>query len=182
MVAPEDSDGVVDQVRRLNESRRVLFADIPTFAASDSSGDVAVAYQWTTETHEEIHSLVNGLADLEWGMHVDAFKKSLTSAINRYCRLRIADPLRNVLLGSDIREGLTAVISVKVPDPPSAPVHSSVGLLHLRKLVERSAALQIGQWLLANQNEAALVVSEVNGCQAAGRGRERSLGPLLLSL
>jgi DNA gyrase/topoisomerase IV subunit B len=59
-VAEDDSSRVLDRVRLLNASRTVLFADIPVYKASDTSGSVEVAFQWTTGTDEQIHSIVNG--------------------------------------------------------------------------------------------------------------------------
>jgi DNA gyrase subunit B len=155
-VALGDHDGVVEQVRYVNQSRRVLFADIPAFSASDSSGAVAVAYQWTTGMADEIHSSVNGTATPAGGRHVEGFKKALTRSVNECARPQMADPLSEELLGSDIREGLTAVIAVEIENPEFGPM-GRFESLGIRRLVERITKQQIKDWMRSNPNEAELV-------------------------
>jgi DNA gyrase subunit B len=137
-------------------ARTVLFGDIPAFPASDPSGEIAVAYRWTTGTTDEIHSFVNGIATPAGGMHVEGFKKALTDVINKYARPYVADPLRDVLLGSDVREGLTAAISVTVDNPQFGP-KGAFENLGIRRLVERTTTEQVEQWISRNPNEAELV-------------------------
>ena len=167
-MAFEDLDWVVGQVRHLNESRQVLFDDIPSFNGSDASGQIAVAYQWTTGTNDEIHSFVNGIAKPAGGMHVEGFKKALTKVINKYARPHLVDPLRDVLLGSDVREGLTAAITVTVAEPQFGPTNALEDL-DIRRLVERTTTEQVEQWITRSPNETELVRDKA---MAARRRRE----------
>jgi DNA gyrase subunit B len=146
----------------------VLFVDVLTFAGSDPSGEIAVACQWTTGTTDEIPSLVNGIATPAGGMHVEGFKRSLTAVINKCARAHVADPLRDTLLGSDLREGLTAAISVTMEDPEFGPMGRFENL-GIRRLVERATTEQVEQWISRNPNQAELIIQKA---MAARRWRE----------
>ena len=160
---------MVDEVRHLNQSKQALFADVPRFSASDPLGEIEVAYQWTTGTTEEIHSLVNGIATPQGGMHVEGFKKALTGAINEHARSHMVDPNGNELLGADVPEGLTTVISVRLDDPQFGP-KNRLDSLGIRSLMERATNEAIGRWLIANPNDAALIREKA---MQAKRRRER---------
>ncbi|MGH9066665.1 MAG: ATP-binding protein, partial [Acidimicrobiales bacterium] len=114
--------GISDYVRHLNTSKDALFKRVGAYGQADDNGlssqEVEVAFQWNTGFYESIHSFANGIATAEGGMHEEGFKKALTNAVNRYARakgqLKDKDPN---LLGEDIREGLTAIVSVRLTDP-----------------------------------------------------------------
>src|SRR6185369_18003510 len=95
-----------------------LFKRVGYFTASEETQEVEVAFQWNTGYYEGIHSFANGIATTEGGMHEEGFKKALTNAVNKYARAKsLLKEKDENLLGEDIREGLTAIVSVKLRNP-----------------------------------------------------------------
>ncbi len=111
--------GLIDFVKHMNASKDPLFAKVCNFEDEDDDGQMLdIALQWNTGYHEGIHGYANGISTIEGGMHVEGFRTALTSTVNKYAReknlLKEKDPN---LTGEDIREGLTAIISVKLREP-----------------------------------------------------------------
>ena len=105
-------------MRHLNASKDALFKRVAHFEASDADQEVEAALQWNTGYYEGIHSYANGIATIEGGMHEEGFKKALTNVVNRYARAaKLLKEKDDNLLGEDIREGLTAIVSVKLREP-----------------------------------------------------------------
>ena len=106
-------------MRHLNASKEALFKRVGHFEAAEDDQEVEVAFQWNTGYHEGIHSFANGIATIEGGMHEEGFKKALTNVVNKYARAKgLLKEKDDNLLGEDIREGLTAIISVKLARAP----------------------------------------------------------------
>src|SRR3954471_17391279 len=109
--------GIVDFVRHLNAAKEPLFKDVGYFADHGPEGEVEVAWQWNTGYNEGLHSFANGISTTEGGMHAEGFKRALTSAINKYARERSLLKSKDAFQGDDVREGLTAIVSVRLSDP-----------------------------------------------------------------
>ena len=110
--------GIVDFVKHLNVSKESLFRKVASFEQAEEGQEVEIALQWNTGYHESIHSFANGISTIEGGMHVEGFSKALTNVVNRYARSRnLLKEKEENLKGEDIREGLTAIISVRLRDP-----------------------------------------------------------------
>ena len=111
--------GIVDFVTHLNASKEPIFATvIDVRRHRTTNGEVEIAMQWNTGYYEGLHSFANNIATTEGGMHEEGFKKALTNVVNQYARNKghLKEKDEN-LLGEDIREGLTAIISVKLRNP-----------------------------------------------------------------
>ena len=111
--------GIMDFVQHVNTSKEALFQDVGYFEEEDEEQEVEIAFQWNTGFNTDgIHSFANGIATSEGGMHEQGFRTALTRVINQYARdknhLREKD---DSLQGEDIREGLTAIISVRLREP-----------------------------------------------------------------
>jgi DNA gyrase subunit B len=168
--------GIRDFVRHVNASKESLFSDVGYLQQSEEgdgeSMEVEVAFQWNTGFNADgLHSFANGIATIEGGMHEEGFKKALTNTINRYARdkglLKEKDPN---LQGEDIREGLTAIISVKLSEPQfEGQTKGKLGNVPMRSLVERATNEKLGDWLEEHPSEAKRVVTKA--LQAA-RARE----------
>src|SRR5205823_14250510 len=112
------SGGIIDFVRYLNESKEPLFRRVADYSMTEPDQEVEVALQWNTGYNEGIHSFANGIETAEGGMHEEGFKKAITNVVNRYARTQnLLKEKDGNFLGEDIREGLTAVISVKLREP-----------------------------------------------------------------
>src|SRR5438094_5769755 len=102
--------------------------------------EVAIALQWNTGYNEGIPSFANGITTGEGGMHEEGFKKALTNVVNKYARGKnLLKEKEENLLGEDIREGLTAIVAVKLADPQfEGQTKAKLGNVSMRSLVERS--------------------------------------------
>jgi DNA gyrase subunit B len=161
------SGGIVDYVRHLNASKDALFKRVAHFEGADADQEVEAALQWNTGYYEGIHSYANGIATIEGGMHEEGFKKALTNVVNRYARNnKLLKDKDDNLTGEDIREGLTAIVSVKLREPQfEGQTKAKLGNVSIRSLVERVANEKFTDWLEEHPTEARLVVAK--GVQAA---------------
>ncbi len=132
--------GIVDFVMHLNSSKEPLFATVIDISDTYESGEVEIALQWNTGFYEGLHSFANNIATTEGGMHEEGFKKSLTNVVNKYARAKgILKEKDENLLGEDIREGLTAIVSVKLRNPQfEGQTKTKLGNTEIRSFVERA--------------------------------------------
>ncbi|TML92734.1 MAG: DNA topoisomerase (ATP-hydrolyzing) subunit B [Actinobacteria bacterium] len=154
--------GIVDFVRHLNESKEALFKRVSSFEATEDDQEIEIALQWNTGYYEAIHSFANGIATVEGGMHEEGFKKALTNVVNKYGRAKghLKEKDDN-LLGEDIREGLTAIVAVKLRDPQfEGQTKAKLGNVPMRSLVERATNEKLADWLEEHPTEARQVVQK----------------------
>ena len=123
-----------------------------------------MALQWNTGFYEGIHGYANGIATIEGGMHVEGFKSALTRVVNEYARAGKQPLLKEKdenLLGEDIREGLTAIVSVKLREPQfEGQTKAKLGNVSIRSLVQKVTNDKLAEWLLENPTEANRVVKK----------------------
>ncbi|MCY3785630.1 MAG: DNA gyrase subunit B [bacterium] len=172
--------GIGDFVRHLNASKEPLFAEVGYFAQTEPEQEVEVAFQWSTAYNTDgLYSFANGITTAEGGMHTEGFRKGLTGAVNRYADrkglLRGTDSLQ----GEDIREGLTAIVSVRLREPQfEGQTKAKLGNVSIRSLVERATNRHLDDWLEEHPAEARRVVTkavEASRARAAARAaREAS--------
>ena len=154
--------GIIDFVRHLNSSREAIFAEVVYFAESAETSEVEVAMQWNSGYHEGIHSFANNIATTEGGMHEEGFKKALTNAANKYARAKgLLKEKDDNLQGEDIREGLTAIVSVKLQTPQfEGQTKTKLGNTDMRSMTERVTNEKLGDWLEEHPTEAKLMVAK----------------------
>jgi DNA gyrase subunit B len=154
--------GIVDFVKHLNASKEAIFKKVISFEESSDDSEIEVAMQWNTGYHEGIHSFANNIATTEGGMHEEGFKKALTNAMNKYGRARgLLKEKEDNLLGEDIREGLTAIISVKLRNPQfEGQTKTKLGNTPMRSLVEKATNEKLGEWLEEHPSEAKQAVAK----------------------
>jgi len=163
--------GIIDFVRHLNASREPLFAEVGWFSAEESDGEVEIAFQWNTGFQTDgLHSFANGINTIEGGMHEEGFRKALTMGVNRYAREKgLLKEKEENLLGEDIREGLVAIISVKLQEPQfEGQTKGKLGNVSMRSLVERATNDRLAQWLEEHPSEGRKLVTKA---LAAARAR-----------
>jgi DNA gyrase subunit B len=156
------SGGIVDFVKHLNAAKESLFRKVCSYAQSEEKQEVEVALQWNTGFHESIHSFANGISTIEGGMHEEGFKKALTNVVNRYARGKgLLKEKDENLLGEDIREGLTGIISVRLRDPQfEGQTKAKLGNVSIRSLVERATNEKLADWLEENPREGNQIVQK----------------------
>ena len=154
--------GIVDYVRHLNASKESLFKKVGSFEQSEDKQEVEVAFQWNSGYYESIHSFANGISTIEGGMHEEGFRKALTNVVNRYARKRnLLKEKETNLLGEDIREGLTAIISVRLAEPQfEGQTKAKLGNVSIRSLVERTTNEKLSDWLEENPREGSQIVAK----------------------
>jgi DNA gyrase subunit B len=155
--------GIVDFVKHLNASKEALFPKVCHLEETDEDGQVLdIAVQWNTGYYEGIHGYANGIATTEGGMHVEGFKTALTSVVNKYARAKaLLKEKDDNLLGEDIREGITAIISVKLREPQfEGQTKAKLGNVSMRSFVQKVTNERLAEWLEENPTEANRVVKK----------------------
>ena len=168
--------GIVDFVRHLNSSKEALFKRVGFLEQSEETQEVEIAFQWNTGFNSDgLHSFANGINTIEGGMHEEGFKKALTNAVNKYARNRgLLKEKEDNLQGEDIREGLTAIISVRLQDPQfEGQTKGKLGNVPMRSLVERATNEKLADWLEEHPPEAKrLVTKAVQAARARMAARQ----------
>ena len=155
--------GIVDFVKHINQTKEALFSKVGYFTDGDKDSEVETAFQWNTGYNADgIHSFANGINTVEGGTHVEGFKAALTTAVNKYARaknlLKEKDPN---LQGEDIREGITAIVSVRLRDPQfEGQTKAKLGNTSMKTLVQKATNEKLGDWLQENPTEANKVVKK----------------------
>jgi DNA gyrase subunit B len=159
--------GIIDFVKHLNSTKDPLFKKVAYFKVSEDDSEVEVALQWNTAYNEGLHGFANGIATVEGGTHVEGLKKGLTNVVNKYARTRtVLKEKDENLLGEDIREGMCAIVSVKLREPQfEGQTKAKLGNTSMRSLVERATNEKLAEWLEENPTEARLIVTK--GIQAS---------------
>ena len=154
--------GIVDFVKHLNQSREALFTKVAHYEASEDDQTLDIALQWNTGYYEGIYGYANGISTVEGGMHVEGFKTALTSVVNKYARASggLKEKDEN-LLGEDIREGITAVVSVKLREPQfEGQTKAKLGNVSMRSFVQKETNTKLEEWFQENPTEANRVVKK----------------------
>ncbi len=163
--------GLVDFVKHLNSKRDPLHAHIIDLIDTGDDAELEVALQWTTSYTESVLSFANNINTHEGGTHEEGFRKALTKAINEFARSKgiLKDKDEN-LTGEDVREGLTAVISVRVKEPQfEGQTKTKLGNTEIRSYVEKSLNRKLPEWLERYSPEARRIVDK---CVGAAKARE----------
>ncbi|MEZ5256625.1 MAG: hypothetical protein R2705_06965 [Ilumatobacteraceae bacterium] len=164
--------GIVDFVHHLNASKEALFAKVAHYEDEDdeSGQTLDIALQWNTGYYEGIHGYANGISTTEGGMHVEGFRSALTAVVNKYARAKglLREKDEN-LAGEDIREGLTAILSVKLREPQfEGQTKAKLGNVPMRSFVQKATNEKLAEWLEENPAEAQRIVKKA---QAAAQAR-----------
>ena len=156
------SGGIADYVRHLNNTKESLFRKVGFYEQTEPGQEVEIAFQWNTGYYESIHSFANGIATIEGGMHEEGFRKAITNVVNRYARKRnLLKEKDENLAGEDIREGLTAIVSVRLAEPQfEGQTKGKLGNVAIRSLVERATNEKLADWLEENPKEGGQIVAK----------------------
>ncbi|MCK0175997.1 DNA topoisomerase (ATP-hydrolyzing) subunit B [Mycolicibacterium sp. F2034L] len=161
--------GLVDFVKHINRTKTAIQPSIIDFDGKGEGHEVEVAMQWNAGYSESVHTFANTINTHEGGTHEEGFRAALTSVVNKYAKdkklLKEKDPN---LTGDDIREGLAAVISVKVSQPQfEGQTKTKLGNTEVKSFVQKICNEQLSHWLEANPAEAKTVVNKaVSSAQA----------------
>ncbi len=157
-------DGLLDYVKHLNSAKKVevIHPEVIDIESEDTTRRISleIAMQWTTAYSESVHTYANTISTTEGGTHEEGFRSALTSLINRYARSKaiLKDKDEN-LTGDDIREGLTAVLSIKLGEPQfEGQTKTKLGNTEARTYVQTVVNDKLGDWLDSHPIEARDVI------------------------
>jgi DNA gyrase subunit B len=161
--------GLVDFVKHINRTKTPIHSSIVDFFGKGPGHEVEIAMQWNAGYSESVHTFANTINTHEGGTHEEGFRSALTSVVNKYAKdrklLKDKDPN---LTGDDIREGLAAVLSVKVAEPQfEGQTKTKLGNTEVKSFVQRVCNEQLTHWFEANPADAKVVVNKaVSSAQA----------------
>ncbi|WP_436924303.1 DNA topoisomerase (ATP-hydrolyzing) subunit B [Halosimplex amylolyticum] len=152
--------GIREFVEYLNETKEPLHADVIYFEDEEQDIHVELAMQGTNELQGSIHAFANNINTREGGTHLTGFKTALTRIVNDYAEQNnLLGEIDGTLKGDDIREGLTAVISVKHPDPQfEGQTKTKLGNSEVRGIVESTVHEGLGTYFEENPQTAEVIV------------------------
>jgi DNA gyrase subunit B len=155
------SGGLTDFVKHLATGKDAL-TKVIHFTQPGEDAEVDIALQWNAGYAESLHSFANTINTHEGGMHEEGFKKALTNVVNRYARGKglLKDKDDNVI-GEDIREGLIAIVSVKLPDPQfEGQTKTKLGNTSMRSMVETTVNAELATWLEEHPGDGKRIVTK----------------------
>lgn len=165
--------GLRDYVEYLDSAKKseTINNEIIDFEAENDEGtmSVEIAMQWTTAYSSSVHTFANTINTTEGGMHEEGFRTALTSLVNRYGREKgiIRDKDDN-LTGDDVREGLTAVISIKLTEPQfEGQTKTKLGNTEARTFVQQQVYSKLTDWFDAHPADAKAIINKGQAAQAA---------------
>jgi DNA gyrase subunit B len=161
--------GIEDFVSYLNENKETVHRKVIFFAGEGEEGAAEIAMQWNSSYQESIHSFANNINTREGGSHMSGFRSALTRTLNRYAREKgLLKEKEDNLSGEDVREGLTAVISVKLRDPQfEGQTKTKLGNPGMAGFVESIVNTGLGEFLEENPSEARAVIMKSVQAQRA---------------
>jgi DNA gyrase subunit B len=161
-VAFQYEGGIEDFVRHLNENKDTLHPKTIFFDGEEDEGQVEVAMQWNASYQESIFSFANNINTHEGGSHLSGFRAALTRTLNAYARSKgLLKEKDGNLGGEDVREGLTAVISVKLHDPQfEGQTKTKLGNPPVRGLVEETVNRKLAEFLEENPGDARRIITK----------------------
>ena len=164
------NNGLVDFVKHVNATKTPLFSRVGYYEASEPGSSVEIAFQWNEGYQTDgLHSFANGIATIGGGVHEEGFRAALTTVVNKYARakalLKEKDPN---LGGDDVREGLTAIISVRVSEPQfEGQTKGKLGNPEIKTLVQKATNEKLADWFEENPTEANKIVKKAVNAQRA---------------
>jgi DNA gyrase subunit B len=170
--------GIKDFVSYINESKDIAHKHVVYFESATDQGEVEVAMQWNNSYQESVFSFANNVNTHEGGSHLSGFKAALTRTLNDYARTKgLLKEKEDNLDGEDVREGLAAVISVKLGDPQfEGQTKTKLGNPWVRGLVEQAVNAKLAEFFEENPTDARAVInkaiSAARARQAARKARE----------
>jgi len=154
--------GIIDFVKYINESKETLHNKVIFFEAEGEEGHVEVALQWNSGYSDSVLAFANNINTHEGGTHLDGFKNALTRTINDYARRQgILKEKDDNLSGEDIREGLAAIVSVKLHDPQfEGQTKTKLGNTEMRGFVQSAMMQGLAEYLEEHPKPARAIVTK----------------------
>ncbi|WP_224336023.1 DNA topoisomerase (ATP-hydrolyzing) subunit B [Haloprofundus halobius] len=168
--------GIREFVEYLNETKTALHDDVVYFDDEDQNIQVELAMQATDELQGSIHAFANNINTREGGTHLTGFKTALTRVVNDYANQQgLIDDLDDNLRGEDVREGLTAVISIKHPDPQfEGQTKTKLGNSEVRGIVESATHKRLSTYFEENPATAQAIIRKAAEAAKARKAAKKA--------
>jgi len=159
----KSEEGLKEFIRFLDENREPLTSDVISMEGEKKNIPVEVAMIYNTSFSENLHSYVNNINTHEGGTHLAGFRRGLTSTLKKYADSSgMLDKLKFEIAGDDFREGLTAIISVKVAEPQfEGQTKTKLGNREVNSAVSQAVSEMLENYLEENPNDAKIIVDKV---------------------
>ncbi|MBE1532392.1 DNA gyrase subunit B [Actinomadura algeriensis] len=156
--------GIEDFVRYINARKEAVHESVVYFEDHTEGMSVEIGMQWNSSYSESVHTFANTINTAEGGTHEEGFRAALTTIVNRYARdkglLRDKD---DNLTGEDVREGLTAIISIKLADPQfEGQTKTKLGNTEAKSFVQRACNVYVRDWFEENPGEAKEIINKAS--------------------
>jgi DNA gyrase subunit B len=168
--------GIRDFVAYVNESKDAVHRHVVYFSSSNDKGEVEVAMQWNSSYQEAVFTFANNVNTHEGGSHLSGFRSALTSTINKYAREKgLLKEKEDNLEGEDVREGLAAVISVKLQDPQfEGQTKTKLGNPWVTGLVSTAVNQKLAEYFEENPTDARQIVTKAVAAQRARQAARKA--------
>ncbi|GAB2650027.1 DNA topoisomerase (ATP-hydrolyzing) subunit B [Nocardia goodfellowii] len=167
--------GLEDFVKHINRTKQAIHNSIVSFTGKGTGHELEVAMQWNSGYSESVHTFANTINTHEGGTHEEGFRAALTTVVNKYAKDKklIKDKDGN-LTGDDIREGLAAIVSVKVGEPQfEGQTKTKLGNTEVKSFVQKACNEHLTHWFEANPADAKTIVNKaVSSAQARVAARK----------
>ena len=167
--------GLEDYVRWLNKSKNPIHTSVVGFTASGTGQEVEVAMQWNSGYTASVHTFANTINTIEGGTHEEGFRSALTGVVNKYAReKKLLKEKDDSLTGEDIREGLVAIVSVRVGEPQfEGQTKTKLGNTEVRSFVIKTCNEWLADWFERNPADAKTIVTKaISSAQARVAARK----------
>ncbi|WP_040800360.1 DNA topoisomerase (ATP-hydrolyzing) subunit B [Nocardia higoensis] len=167
--------GLEDFVRHINRTKQSIHNSVVGFTGKGTGHELEVAMQWNSGYSESVHTFANTINTHEGGTHEEGFRAALTTVVNKYARdKKLLKEKEGNLTGDDIREGLAAIVSVKIAEPQfEGQTKTKLGNTEVKSFVQRTCNEHLTHWFEANPADAKTIVQKaVSSAQARVAARK----------
>jgi DNA gyrase subunit B len=160
--------GIADFVRHLNQTKTPIHKSVVEFGAEGDGSSVEVAMQWNESYGESVYTFANTINTHEGGTHEEGFRAALTGIVNRYGAEKKFLKGDEKLTGEDVREGLAAIVSVKLANPQfEGQTKTKLGNTEVKSLVQRVCNEWLADWFERNPSEAKVIITKASQASRA---------------
>ncbi|MGO9192352.1 MAG: DNA topoisomerase (ATP-hydrolyzing) subunit B [Streptosporangiaceae bacterium] len=156
--------GIADFVRYINGSKEPVHGTVIDFGEEAEGISVEIAMQWSSAYTESVHTFANTINTAEGGTHEEGFRAALTTIVNRYARdQKLLREKEDNLTGDDVREGLTAIVSVKLAEPQfEGQTKTKLGNTEAKSFVQKACNDHLRDWFDRNPGEAKEIINKAS--------------------